>query len=119
MEKHYCPICGYELGRKYTDGVICLCCGNESGYDDDIEKEDIDYDEYLVMLKIRDDFERKKRPVPEHVLAALENAKYDKKTAWRMLRKKWVAEGCQWKFGPGPEGWGKEMAETQLRNAME
>lgn len=120
MEKHYCPICGNELGREYANGVICLCCGNESGYDDDIEKDDIDYDEYLVMLKIRDDFERKRKPVPDHVRSYLDNARYDKRTAWEMLRKKWIEEeGCRWKYGDGPGGWSREMAQEQLKRIEE
>ncbi|MCY6485512.1 hypothetical protein OW763_14350 [Clostridium aestuarii] len=118
--KHFCPICGcYEPENQFSIGEICPCCGNEIGCDDDIEKPNINQEQYFQMIQISIDSYENGKEVPNHVKQFLENAKYSEDEAWEILRNKWIEKGCPWKYnfkGERPENWGIELAKLQLLN---
>lgn len=113
--RFYCPICGSELTTEFSIGTICLCCGNECGYDDDIQKEDIDEQYYYKILALCKKLEEDGDEIPQTIKEYLANTRYDKKTAWGILREKWIRSGYVWKYKK-PENWNLNKAREQLRN---
>ncbi|SHK54311.1 hypothetical protein [Paramaledivibacter caminithermalis] len=110
MEKYYCPICGYELKEEFSIGIICPCCGNESGFEDDIlfdELKEFSSKDFKVAKVDKDELIRKSiEPIPI-------------KIAYRLLRAKWINKGCKWTYNSKnerPKDWGIEKAKEQLKN---
>lgn len=117
--KFFCPICGNELKERYSIGDICTCCGNESEFDDDIEKPDIDYQEYFKILEEVMKLEENNEEVPKKLKEYLESTTYTKEEAWEILRNKWIKEGCKWKYNfrnEKPKNWNMKMVKKQLLN---
>lgn len=111
----YCPICGCELETEFTIGMICPCCGNESGYDDDIEKEDIDKHFYYKTLIIHKQLYEKGEEIPQDIKDYLSSTKYSINTAWSILREKWIKDGFMWKYNM-TKNWNSDKAREQLKN---
>lgn len=108
MDKHFCPICGNRLLDEFATGDICSCCGNESGFDDDILSEELVKfsDEDFTAAKL------KKSELEKYPLMPLD-------IAYHLLRAKWIVQGCKWKYNmrnEKPDSWGIEEAEKQLKN---
>lgn len=103
-----CPICGYLLDEGFHRGDICPCCGNESGFSDDITRDDLNE---KFGGSVIEEFSEK-------IEAELSKSDVlDKETAWKLLRTIWVQNECEWKYGSVPVGWNKEKGKQQLLSA--
>ncbi len=103
-----CPICGNVMEDGFHRGDICPCCGNESGFNDDITRDD------LHEKFDRSVFEK----FSEQIESALSKSDIlDKEIAWKLLRVVWAKNGCKWKRGSAPIRWDKEKGKQQLHNA--
>ncbi|MBM7616094.1 hypothetical protein [Alkaliphilus hydrothermalis] len=111
MEKFFCPICGNQLIEEFAIGDICSCCGNESCVDDDILSNE--------LAKFNDE---------DFLIAGCNKSELKKLTrmpfevAHRLLRAKWINDGCKWVFNSRnekPNDWSLEKAKQQLSNINE
>ena len=105
------------MGRDFGTGDICPCCGNEMGFDDDIDKPDIDYEEDFRMAEILKDCYDNDKEVPTYVREYIRSTVYTKEEAWSILRKKWIDKGFKWKCAKDkPKNWSTEVPIKQLLN---
>lgn len=103
-----CPICGYLMEEGFHRGDICPCCGNESGFSDDITRDDLNEKfDGSVYGKFSEQIETE----------LLKSDVLDQETAWKLLRTVWVQNECKWKYGLAPNGWDKEKGKQQLLSA--
>ncbi len=100
-----CPICGNSMEEGFHLGDICPCCGNESGFGDDITCDElIEKFEQSVLEKFSEQIKEE----------LSRSAILDKTTAWMLLRTKWIRGGCRWKYESMPIGWDEEKGKQQL-----
>ncbi|WP_282804602.1 hypothetical protein [Clostridium tetani] len=109
--KHYCPICGFELEHTFTLGVIC----------DDVDfiKDTVDRDKYEFYVLMAAELHMKNQVIPKKISEFLSNAKLSEEEIWERLRENWIRDGCKFKWHYKNKkivNWNIKKAEKQLLN---
>ena len=146
---YLCPICGNLLEDLFVSGIICPCCGNEAGFNDDIlyeelgkfsnkdfeiskiKKEDLKkYDELEITRGkgiskeeakqiLKKEWEKYGAEIDKEFLHRYMEQPIPKEIAYKLLRAKWINNGCKWKWNDKnekPNDWSMEKAKEQLEN---
>jgi len=110
----FCKVCGFEVSKhdpNFGPGDICMCCGSEEGFSDDIVYANINNlftDSLLQEVGITSDFIEKYL----YEVMKLDGAR-------KLLRLKWIRDGYKWRYESGrykSESWDKEALRKQLLN---
>lgn len=107
--KNYCPICGNLLpdNDTFARGEICLCCGNESGFEDDITQDELDQFDLSVLKSAH--LTKEELMIYEVLPLQL---------AHKLLRAQWIVNGCHWKYGENPLNNGKWHLNNAKQNLL-